>query len=108
MEWFDAAEKVDYFRKYAESIDGGEVKNGKWGNYSEQAVKLECIINSRFVSWYFSIPQKEQLKDAVLFALKYAGDSIRVTALANRNGSFVCETFLSDENIDGVFKWKFD
>lgn len=108
MEWFDVAERVDYFRKYAESLDGGEAKDGNWDDYSKQAVKLECVVYPMVVSWYFVIPQKEQFKDAVRFALKYVGNGVSVTALAKRNGRFVCETFLSEKNVDSVFEWKFD
>ena len=101
MNYYDVAERVDVFRKYTEQLGGGEVKRGNWKDYFEQAVKIECVVYPEIKSWYFVVPEREELGEAVRFAIRNRGNTgISVTALAVRNGEVIHRKFLSEEGID--------
>ena len=100
---YETLEKIDFVRKYAEYLDGGGVKKIDF-NVAGQFIGIEITDYPAVRHWYFAIPEKKDLKEAVRYAVCEVG--LTVTAVAKlKSGAVHCETFHGKDSVDGKVAW---
>ena len=102
---YEILEKVDYVRRYAEYLEGGEIKTPDldvMGNF----IDIEIHEYHEILHWYFVVENKKDLPELVRYAICEVGIDPVTVCVRLKNGGFHCETFFGKRSLDSRFAWR--